>query len=353
MKKLLLHIGLPKTGTSSIQETLSRAATAGQLHDVVYPHLGERDHYFIAALYQSHDRLPRTIRHQRTSLGTAFDRRLEKFRNGLFLAIENYPRIIISAESLAHFSPSEATALRDDFVRLGATEVCVLAYVREPASLYLSNIQQQLKASHEFISPDRFHYSYAQRLNTWKQLFRVVRIRPYNKSQLHEGDVVRDAILNASNFFGREIANADLPISNINESISAEGMILLQRYRTRHHANESDVPTRDTQSLVRLLQSSTATIKQTAPRLKETIATLLKSRHARDLERLRRDFDVDLRDTRDENPHRVQPETEAGIRHTSRVQDILDSYDEEIIDQLESYCLHKSLLDCKSTPPPV
>lgn len=96
MKQLLLHIGTAKTGTSSIQGALANAQRRGALGDVVYPKAVGANHNYLAALYQSPDRLQRLLASRKAADDEAFTARVARFREDVFAAIEQNDKIILS-----------------------------------------------------------------------------------------------------------------------------------------------------------------------------------------------------------------------------------------------------------------
>jgi hypothetical protein len=65
-KSVLLHIGTPKTGTTSIQHSLVRARMNGDLGQVCYPLLeGDSNQQRLAVLYLNPDELGRLIPSER------------------------------------------------------------------------------------------------------------------------------------------------------------------------------------------------------------------------------------------------------------------------------------------------
>ncbi len=265
-KRLLLHIGTIKTGTSSIQETLNAAAESGSLNGVAYPVPLEMTHNHLAHVYASPDRLPRIPRHRRRADPESFERIAQTFKHDLFEAIRDNENLILSAEYLSLFSRDDAAALARDLALAGVGEVRVLAYVRDPASLYLSAVQQTLKAGHLFVRPAAFRYRFLEALAVWRAIYPDVRVRPFVRGRLVDGDVVRDFLAEASSFFGDTVAPDDVELRVSNPSLSAEAMVVLQRYRRRYYPDEPNVFKPDSTWLFRHLEQSSADPPQTRPR---------------------------------------------------------------------------------------
>lgn len=336
-KRLLLHIGTIKTGTSSIQETLNAAAASGNLDGAAYPAPLEMTHNHLAHVYASPDRLPRIPRSKRRADPRSFERIARRFKHDLFEAIDDNENLILSAEYLSGFSRADAAALARDLVLAGVGEVRVLAYVRDPASLYLSMVQQTLKASHLFVRPAAFRSRSLEALAAWQAIYPDVRVRPFVRDRLVDGDVVRDFLAEASSFFGDGVVLDDVELRVSNPSLSAEAMIVLQRYRRRYHPREPNVFKPDSTWLFRRLEQSP--VSQTRPELRpEIVATILRA-HADDLVVLAETYGVDLRP--DVFDRRIkEADTPADVKD---VAEILERYDEDIIEELMMACLRASL----------
>lgn len=343
-RQLLLHIGTNKTGTTSIQETLHRAAEEGMLGDICYPQFKRRNHNYLAAVYKSVDRLPRNYRNRREEIGPeAFKRSTEDFKDELFQSIKENERTILSAEYLSRFADNEVHALATDLAQLGIEKIGVVVYVRNPASHYLSNVQQTLKASSTFVSPALWKHPVHQMLRAWGTEFQEVIVRPFERGRLVGGDAVRDFLNVASSFFG--INELDIPAATENQSISAEGMIILQRYRQQFHSNAEDEYKRDSNQLLGILQRSMNTIPQTRPRLSASVERLIMDRHRSDLDSLWTDYRIDLRAGAGAGLG-VLPANEEhheGLRRLSDVTTILDEYDEDTVDKLLLYCVREAV----------
>lgn len=344
-KQVLLHIGPGKTGTTSIQETLRHAAENGQLEGFCYPRLGHQDHNFIAALYRPLERIPRGMRGRYRTKGPeilAQDARL--FREDLARAISENQKVVISAEFLTNFAPKEVEELRADLMGLGVDEILVLAYFRSPESLYLSTVQQELKAAGTFSSPARWQHPIGRALKVWGEKFPDLLVRPFVRDLLVGGDAVSDFLHVASSFFGLP-GDLSIPIVSRNQSVSSEGMLLLQRYRQRFYPTEDNTYKWDSTKLAELIQRSVDDIPQTRPRLGSSARQLVASRHVEVLESVANRYGIELPVDRVDHAGRVrEPDgSEFGRERLDDVSRILEDYDEATVQELALFCAKEAL----------
>src|SRR5215510_12928739 len=133
--ELILHIGLPKTGTTSIQETLAAHRTALLEKGVLYPNsAGESAHALIPASILG---AKLNVNHFFPTIwnGMTPAARLELFRRELDREIRDRPahvrRVLISAEHCSSFLKSKAL-IRDlaTFLEPYFQDYKVVAYVR-------------------------------------------------------------------------------------------------------------------------------------------------------------------------------------------------------------------------------
>lgn len=122
-------------------------------------------------------------------------------------------------------------------------DVRFLAYLRRPSERHASEIQQTLKASH--ILPRPVRRGLLRQLSGFAAI-RPVSARFFSRETLHEGDVVTDACRD----FGVRLDRLDRPAKRDNTSLTAEGTILLQRYRRKHHAERNNIFTPDTKAFI-------------------------------------------------------------------------------------------------------
>lgn len=171
-RKVILHIGTMKTGTSSIQATLAQSPLW----------LAKRGWAFYRGAQRTSERIAR---------------RLETIRDDR--------NLIISDEGLWHFANSD----RSDTAEIGRVlrdcDVTVLAYFRRPDEFLESWFTQGLKNGKGEASFERFLQEpftrggcdFHGRLQKFVDLFGkdAIRIAPYEKAQLAQGDVVTDFLV--------------------------------------------------------------------------------------------------------------------------------------------------------------
>ena len=145
-RQLILHFGLPKTGTSAIQRALfDQREQLLEHHNTLYPG-NDESHYFLQALF--HKRPERLVQIQRLELESrqAIDRFLDDYRQNLLAEINaaQPDRIIISSEYFTSMSMEQLRAMYE-FLRPLAESIQLFAYVRDPWSWSLSLAQEHIR----------------------------------------------------------------------------------------------------------------------------------------------------------------------------------------------------------------
>jgi hypothetical protein len=152
MRKVILHIGLHKTGSSAIQ-----AAAAMNKEQIIsagyyYPAFGEtrcENHSIpLSLLFKSNPQNNPSVLSQ---FPEPSDRESAKkqFKAALYDELNNYPSlsIIFSGEDISLFETEELSGLKQFiFSEMGINDLSVVAYVRNPLSLALSGAQELVRA---------------------------------------------------------------------------------------------------------------------------------------------------------------------------------------------------------------
>lgn len=204
-KPVFLHIGMPKTGTSSIQQYLRNNRVALRGHDFIVPTtLGHLNHENVS-LFALADRSRSTVRRRH---GLMSVEAVHAFRNALMVDWTN---------ELAKWSPHEAVVVTgehmsllqepDEFVRLkqflgllGDRPVRVIVYLRRQDLYCLSGYSQRIKGGSRLQwselekEIDRQEFDYETMLRRWKEAFgkESIVVRPFEAAQWANGDLICD-----------------------------------------------------------------------------------------------------------------------------------------------------------------
>ncbi|MEW5838766.1 MAG: tetratricopeptide repeat protein [Pseudomonadota bacterium] len=221
MSKLVIHVGMPKTGSSSIQETLFDVGVCGEF---TYADLGCANHGGVL----------RNVFSSVSSAHEADSQNTHDKKGGATLALSKLDEVrklsghqILSGEPVWHFS--EAALLRmKHFFEDAFDEIQIVAYVRSPVSFMASAFQQLVK-NHECASLDfnALYPRYREKFEKFDRVFGVdhVILRHFEPSLFPRGDVVLD-------FFHLLSGDVDVDlIKRVNESISLEATSVLFAYR--------------------------------------------------------------------------------------------------------------------------
>ncbi|HET7715553.1 MAG TPA: hypothetical protein VFK86_07980 [Bauldia sp.] len=248
--RIVLHIGMPKAGSSALQGALTRARGALRRKGVLYPKTRLNHNFLIAGLAPP-DRMGRLFQQHYDGDADAIRADFADFWGGIVDSVrrEAPSTVVLSSEFLfGAVGEAGGDALRALLAPLGgSTEI--ICYVRRPSDYYLSMAQQRLKASWVIRPVEAIGY----RRSLEAALVAAERVHavPYDRSLFPDGDVVADF---AARFMPEAAADlravTDLKVK---PSMSAEAMAIVQAYRRSHHPDENDRFTPDTGQLVRRL----------------------------------------------------------------------------------------------------
>jgi hypothetical protein len=337
---MVLHIGTGKTGTSSIQKYFSNASDNDLLPQISYPrvYLPHSHHTFMTAAYRQSGRITRDPK-----LDERFRQNIGEYKSQLFDILNDSKNSILSSEVFGYFKEDEIFAFKKDLRNLGFRDIYVLIYVRNPASYYLSSTQQKLKGS-KFIKDPNFVYPFKTIINTWNVHFpdKII-AKPFERSKLINSCVVQDFIDTISQVFGIDNLEFNRDIFNEeNESVSAEGMYILQSYRSLFYSNEDDILKKDSAKLARILMKSKEHIRQTEPKLKKEIEQLIINNHMDDLKWLKKHHKISFADI---NYNITEHDMHCDIyeKENFSLDDILQYYNKDIVSDVLWYALKIAL----------
>lgn len=231
-KQCLLHIGMHKTGTSSLQNALANYLTDPGFH---YLEIGCTNHnQAFSSLFKKDP----YAYHGNTSIGLGkcdvdeYRDAVEKKIISSFVDYANHVVEIISGEDIGYLDHDEAITLRD-FLLNYFDNVVVVAYIRSPASYMNSAVQELIKHganSFDFSSADPNY----NRFRMFSDVFGAdnVKYRWYDEIANNEVSVISDFC----NLFDIKLDTTISVIEN-NKSLSLEAVAMLyiyQKHSFRH-----------------------------------------------------------------------------------------------------------------------
>jgi hypothetical protein len=196
---------------------------------VLYPtaHFRPECHHLLVTLFVPHDRIPPSIKNYYGNDPARAKEAAEKNWELIIKEIkEKSPRkLILSSE----YYYTQEDFLDNFLKRLSSIsdDVQPVVYFREPASHYVSMMQQDVKQARPLTLPDRGMDRRCVPLVEAAAGRPIVALNA-DRDALISGDIVKDF---STRFLGEEVEVADVKTMQLNESVSAEVMSILDRFR--------------------------------------------------------------------------------------------------------------------------
>ncbi|WP_272166378.1 hypothetical protein [Vibrio diabolicus] len=222
MKRLYLHVGSWKTGTTTIQETLFYNREVLSDHGVFYPAISAH-HVFLTYLFNSNGK-----NHIASQLeGKDFDFLLNRAKTIWNNIVKTDKDVMLSSEFLLGLSVDDIENLKKELDSL-FDSVKVIIYLREPVSHSISAVNEQVKCGHNTLDEAYEHLSNPQEINqaiNWVRIFGGdVVIREFSKKSFFKNDLLAD-FLNCC-----DIDYLDLEIKQeSNSSLSYEALMIADK----------------------------------------------------------------------------------------------------------------------------
>ncbi len=238
--KLILHIGQPKTGSTSLQNALLDNRRLLRRHGIYYPIPPSRrtNHGALTSLVFEKERWPRQIRHRENLRPGSVVREAKRIVAKLVSTARSkkWQTVLLSSEyffrDLRDFSGHQI----QQTVFSHFSDVTVVAYIRHPASLYLSLCLQSVR--HSGATPSPTKGSFRRVLESYADLADLI-VRGYDRESLLNGDIVHDFFATCLPMVPIEAVTRSESESNV--SMPAEVAAVLQAYRKALYPDEDDV----------------------------------------------------------------------------------------------------------------
>jgi len=165
-KTLNLHIGSPKTGSTSIQEIFAKNRQNLRYQGFNYPGKNLDHHFLYFASKAPRESWPRHFKGIEESKLRAY---LIKYFKELEEGFQHEEKIIISTEYI-FFSDKEMVENIISYLRRFFDEIKIFCFLREPINYYKSSQQQLIKGQSYIKSPATFCYDFKKVLKIWGEL---------------------------------------------------------------------------------------------------------------------------------------------------------------------------------------
>jgi hypothetical protein len=293
LRKLIVHIGQAKTGTSSLQNALDAARKSLAAYGVLYPRTSPgTQHSGILAALLGPEFAPELAQRRLDGDPT---RILAESKAGWQAILDDVARtdphtIILSAEAFYDAGVAgKAPTLIRHFRQL-ADDITVVAYLRAPADLYLSLRQQNLKFF-GIAPPPTPNQTSRNSLQPFMDIDGVtVKVHAYDPKALIGNDVVSDFV--ARQLPPEAAAQVKHSPDRINTSISPEAMAVLEDiHQSRAPAGQANVGPLTAASLKIVAAADARLPGKARPTYKPGVAALVHDT-ATDLEWLADSFDI-------------------------------------------------------------
>lgn len=219
---VVLHIGMHKTGSSSIQETFARAP----LQNAVYAMPDPPNHSGILSQGYETDLGLRKLFHPNAPQVSTAARNAVRNQLKMARSAPGVQTVIVSAERLSVMSPEALQDLRADLCDI-FDDIRVIGYVRPVAGMMASSFQQILKHGHASFETGAKCPQYRARFEKFDTIFGpdAVDLVLFDRATLRDGDAVKDF----ASRIGQHLRDTD--VIQTNESLPLEGTALLYAHR--------------------------------------------------------------------------------------------------------------------------
>lgn len=195
--KIILHVGMGKTGTSSLQRVLRKNQTRLSSAGVTYPDFfGENAHAGFALLCLSKNEwpFPRAYRHF-----SDFEclEKAREIRRVLDVEINNSSNVsLFSSEYLFYYSELAQIKLKGLLCNY-SSDIDVVAWIRHPVQYYFSLMRQRSKTigmvkGRSKIPPEELPLNLRHKVERLSRVWPSVTLYPYELEHMRGHDIVPD-----------------------------------------------------------------------------------------------------------------------------------------------------------------
>jgi hypothetical protein len=223
-------MGQSKTGTSSLQESLTGAADRLRARRVLYPPLtpGRSHHHLLMSVCGQLGRVPPWLLEflgGEEAATKAFNDQWAKACQ--IIRDEPIDLLILSSELLIHQTDGQHKTALAEFLKPLSDDITPVVYIRHPVDHYRSRVQQWLKNRDRPFPPWDLKLRQAI-LDTEAAFGQRAELVTFDRKTLHGGDIIQDFALR---FLQPYVKPGELPSVRRNVGLSAEALVLMSQIR--------------------------------------------------------------------------------------------------------------------------
>lgn len=325
MRKVYLHIGAPKTGSTSIQEVFAKNRSNLREQGYIYPGKGLDHHFLYFASKAPREKWPRHFKGMNINNLSVV---LKNFFTELERGFQQEKNIILSTEYI-FFENREMVDNIIKYVRNYFDQIIVFSFIRNPINYYRSYQQQLIKGQSYLQSPESFEYNFKKVIEIWRDLSDEINVLPFNKTENSFVKLCNEIGINTSGF------------QNLNHrtkrSVSLEQMILMEKvYRNIYQKYDDQLKGKLHVKTIAQLNTNFTN----RPELKYGIDSIIYNNHYEDLLWLKENYGIDFTNEEFEGDLREELPTFEGdkvtVRDTFKIPDgqTVEKYEAHVIDLL-------------------
>lgn len=273
--KIIFHVGHSKTGSTALQSVFLASQAQLLERGVLYPANPNgiyNNHRLLFADLMAPGKVPRHIlkNYSQPELPAARQELEDAIRADLS---RTNPRcLVLSSESRFGVMLDESrVAFRKLLISFGSDDIDIVAYIRSPASWFLSALNQKTLHAWRIRQP--------RVLNVRRPVEQFVedfgpdhvKLRPFSRDALIGGDIVTD-------FCGTSLRDYDIPLdalagdSTANQSLPTEAMDIVSRYRHHFMHDDDDKFLPEGKKLLDTIRKAASRFSMPKPKLLANIA---------------------------------------------------------------------------------
>lgn len=320
-KKLYLHIGSPKTGTTSLQMRLFQNSKTLADQGFCYPGKEFSHQKIFFSTGCSPKDWARQFRGQNhQAVMKVVNNYMESFEKDLKTDFRNY---IVSSEDLFITNESYIQNLLN-YLNHFFDEVIVIAVIRDPIDYYRSYQQELIKARSYIESPYHFKYNIKKVVETWAAFAdtTIIRFMP--------GEDIFDSFCDLTGLKSNRFVKRP---NNNNSSMSIEQILLLEKVQKHLYKEKDDMLKVHLKAISNINAPFGSKVK-----LQDWVKPVIYQNHKEDIDWLFTKYGIDFRNSSyvDESAKNFSSDRKSEVREIYRVEEprLAEKYEALIVDGL-------------------